>query len=328
MATQATPSSQALQQAAEWFAALRSTEHPERDRRQWLAWLEQREEHRAAWRYVESVSQRFASTQQEFSDRATTLQALEAVRLRGRGRRRALGAIAAAAGSGLLAWGAWRHTPMRRLALAGLAQYRTAVGEIKDLLLPDGTRVWLNTASALNVHYSTDERRLELVDGEILVETGHDATRRLVVHAGPSRMTALGTRFSVRFVEDESFLAVYDGRVELDAASRRQLVGAGEQISFGPGGRRQLEPASRAREVWATGVLLAEDIPLGALVEELGRYIPGHLGVSPGAARLRVVGGFPLHDPDQVLALLEQVLPVRVKRLLPWWATIELRPDA
>lgn len=325
MTTQATPSAQVLQQAAEWFAVLRSSERPEQDRRQWQAWLDQHEEHRAAWRYVETVSQRFASTRQDVSDR-TALQALEAVRLHERGRRRALGALAIAAGGGLLAWAGWRHTPLRRLALANLAQYRTAIGEIQDLLLPDGTRVWLNTASALNVDYSPRARRLELVEGEILVETAHDAARQLVVHAGPHRMTALGTRFSVRFAEGGSSLAVYDGRVALDAASHRQVIHAGEQISFGPAGRGQPEPASRAREVWASGVLLAEDIPLGALVDELARYVPGHLGVSPAAARLRVVGGFPLREPDQVLALLEQVLPVRVRRPLPWWTTIELVP--
>jgi transmembrane sensor len=214
------------------------------------------------------------------------------------------------------------------MTLAGLAQYRTRTGEVRELSLPDGTRVWLNTASALNVRYSADLRLLELVAGEILVETAHDAGRRFVVEAGQSRMTALGTRFTVALGGDASYLAVYDGRVALDAGSRRQVIGAGEQLTFGQDGSWRLEPASRAREVWASGVLLAEDVPLGALLEELGRYIPGHLGVSPEAARLRVVGGFPLHDPDQTLSLLEKVLPIKVKRTLPWWTIVELRPGA
>lgn len=326
MAALANPSHEALQQAAEWFAVLRSSQRLEQDRRQWQAWLDQREEHRTAWRYVESVSQRFASVQADASDPAA-MQALKAVRRQERRRRQVLGAIAMAAGGGLLAWTGWRHAPLRREVLARLAQYRTGVGEVRDLLLPDGTRVWLNTDSALNVHYSTNVRRLELVAGEILVETGHDAARKFIVDAGSSRMTALGTRFTVSVAHDASYLAVYDGRVALDAGSRRQVINAGEQISFGPDGRWLLAPASRAREVWAHGVLLAEDVPLGVLLGELGRYVPGHLGASPEAARLRVVGGFPLHDPGQALALLEQALPVRVRRPLPWWTTVELRSE-
>lgn len=320
MTIQESPSHQALQQAAEWFATLRSSENVERDRKQWQAWLDQHEEHRAAWRYVESVSQRFAFAREDHADR-TALRALETVRKR----RRTLGIIAATACGSLLAWASWQNTPLRRLTLARLAQYRTGVGEIENLLLPDGTRVWINTASALNVHYSVDVRRLELVAGEILIETAHDSARRFVVDAGPNRMTALGTRFAVRLSEAESLLVVYDGSVALDTAERRQVVGAGEQISFGKQGNWQLEPASRAREAWANGVLLAENIPLGDLVDELKRYVPGHIGISSEAARLLVVGGFPLRDPDQTLALLEDALPIQVKRVLPWWINIELR---
>lgn len=323
MAAPAIPSHDALEQAAEWFAALRSSPHPEQDRRLWQAWFDQREEHRVAWRYVEDVSRRFAPVQGGMPD-PSTVQALKAVRQRERRRRQVLGGLAVACG-GWLAWAGWQYTPLRRLTLAGLAQYRTGTGEVRELSLPDGTRVWLNTASALNVRYSADIRLLELVAGEILIETAHDAARRFVVEAGQSRMTALGTRFTVSLRGDENYLAVFDGRVELDAGSRRQVLGTGEQLTFGRDGSWRLEPASRAREVWASGVLLAEDVPLGVLLEELGRYIPGHLGISPEAARLRVVGGFPLRDPGQTLSLLEKVLPIRVKRTLPWWTTVELR---
>ncbi|MBB1593219.1 FecR family protein [Achromobacter sp. UMC46] len=323
MAAHAPPSHEALQQAAAWFAALRASDHPERDQRRWQDWLDQREEHRAAWRYVEDVSRRFTPVQNEGPG---TLGALKAVRQRGRQRRQVLGGLAAAACAGLLGWTSWEYAGLRRMTLSHLAQYRTRVGDVQDLRLADGTRVWLNTASALNVHYSADTRLLELVAGEILIETAHDGARPFVVQAGASRMTALGTRFTVSLAHDSGYLAVYDGRVALDAADRRQVINAGEQITYGPDGRWQLEPASRAREVWTSGVLLAEDVPLDVLLNELGRYLPGHLGVSPEAAGLRVVGGFPLRDPDQVLALLERVLPITVKRPLPWWTSVERRP--
>lgn len=326
MAVVAPLSREVLQQAAEWFAALRSSEHPERDRRQWQAWLDQREEHRAAWLQVENVSRRFAAVQGADSDGAM-LQALKAVRVHERRRRQVLGGLVAAACGGLLGWAGWQHTPLRRIALAGLAQYRTGVGEMKDFVLPDGTRVWLNTASAFNVHYSAASRVLELVAGEVLIETAHEAGRSFVVQVGSDRMTALGTRFSVGAGQDDTYLAVYEGRVALDAEDGRRVVHAGEQVTLGPDGRWLLERASRAREVWAKGVLLAEDIPLGALIDELSRYVPGHLSVSPAAAQLRVIGGFPLNDPDRVLTLLQEVLPIRVKRTLPWWTTVELRSE-
>jgi transmembrane sensor len=43
---------------------------------------------------------------------------------------------------------------------------------------------------------------------------------------------------------------------------------------------------------------------------------------------LRVLGSFPLRDPDKVLGMLEQTLPIAVTHTLPWWITIEAREVA
>jgi transmembrane sensor len=40
-------------------------------------------------------------------------------------------------------------------------------------------------------------------------------------------------------------------------------------------------------------------------------------------AAIRVVGRFPVGNPDQVLAMLARDLPVSIRRTLPWWTTIE-----
>lgn len=45
-----------LEQAAEWFAVLRSGAVSDEERQQWHAWLDLREEHRLAWQRVEAIS--------------------------------------------------------------------------------------------------------------------------------------------------------------------------------------------------------------------------------------------------------------------------------
>ena len=42
-------------------------------------------------------------------------------------------------------------------------------------------------------------------------------------------------------------------------------------------------------------------------------------------AELRLVGAFPLGDTDRILASLEESLPLRVRRTLPWWVSVEPR---
>ena len=63
---------------------------------------------------------------------------------------------------------------------------------------------------------------------------------------------------------------------------------------------------------------------LDELVAELARYRHGHLGVAPEAAGLRVMGTYPLDDPDRTLQLLARALSLRVERKLPWWTTLVL----
>jgi transmembrane sensor len=320
----ALPSHAAMQRAAEWFALLRSGEATEQDRAAWQAWLAQTSDHRQAWAYAEAISKRFAPMQATDSRRAAA-DALTQVQQARSGRRRLVRGILGLAGTGILGWASWRHSPLPEMALAWSADYHTATDEVRDIVLEDGTRIWLNTASALNTDYQPALRRVQLLAGEMLIDTGRDA-RPFVADTRHGRLRALGTRFTVRLDGDTTLLAVYHGAVEVRTVQGSvRVLNSGSQVRFSAGQIFTPAAADPAREAWTGGVLLAEDIPLKELVAELGRYHRGHLGVAPEVAELRVLGGYPLRDPERALAMLETVLPVRVQRTLPWWTTIEAR---
>jgi transmembrane sensor len=318
-----------LQQAAEWFAALDSGEATDADRSRWEAWLAESAEHREAWRYVERISRRFdpikASPQRQAA--VTAYQLASGMQMR---RRQTLLSLAALAGSGLAGWAVWRDTALPELALSWAADYRTGTGEIRDVALPDGTRVWLNALSAFNQDYQPDQRRVRLVRGEILIDTAADPQRRpFYVETPQGRLQALGTRFAVSLDGSETRLAVYEGAVEVRTADQDALaiIPAGRQTRFTRATLASTEAADPAREAWTRGLLVARDIPLADVVRELQRYYPGHLSLAPEVANLRVLGGYPVDDPGKVLAMLESVLPIHVQRTLPWWTSIEPRRE-
>lgn len=321
------PSHRVLEQAAEWFALLRSGGATDDDRARWHAWLERSPECRQAWGYVEAVGRSFAPIQTT-TDPRRTADNLWAANQRVAQRRRLLAGIAALAGSGLLGTVAWRQAPSSVVALAW-ADYRSATGEVREVLLPDGTHVWLNTASAFDEDYTSARRRLYLRTGEILVDTAGDLRRPFFVDTPQGRLRALGTRFVVRLGDKETFLAVYEGAVEVrPTAGKRTVIRAGEQTRFTTGGAGVVEMADATRDAWSRGVLIANDMPLGHLAEELRRYRRGYLGVADEVADLRVFGSFPLRDTDGALDMLVTALPVRIKRTLPWWVSIEADGEA
>lgn len=314
------PTFAALQQAAEWYALLQDERVADSDRERWRRWFDADSDHRAAWRYVEQVGRHFAPLQQSGREAADT--ALSSAR--GVTRRQALRSLVLVGAVGLLGAGVLREAGAVRHLRAWRADYRTAIGEVRALQLVDGSRLWLNTATAVDVDFSAAMRRLLLLDGELLVETARDV-RPLVVESREGRMSALDTLFSVRQQPGFTDLAVYDGAVEVRNESEARVVQAGEQVRFDATTIGVPQLAQRARQLWSRGLLLAEEIPLRELLAELGRYRRGYLAAAPEVAELRVMGTFPLDDPEQVFALLEQALPVRVRRTLPWWTTVEAR---
>ncbi|MCW5604050.1 MAG: FecR domain-containing protein [Burkholderiales bacterium] len=320
------PDFDCLEEAAQWFALLRSDEVTEQDRSRWQEWLDQHASHRAAWQHVESVGRRFQALQSDKQRRAAG-KALQSASGLQRSRRRALGAIAVVSAAGVLGSAVVNEARLRRTLAAWRADYSTATGEVREFTLADGTHVWLNTASALDVDYRPSLRRLRLIEGEVLIETAHGAGAPFVVDTEHGRLHALGTRFSVRQFEDATLVAVYSGVVEVRTANggRTQVIEADHQARFTRDVIGPVEQAGRAGQAWARGVLLAENIPLRELVAELARYRRGHLSCAPEVAEIRVMGAYPLNDPDRVLAMLESALPVRVQRTLPWWITIQAR---
>ncbi|CAM3604091.1 Iron dicitrate transport regulator FecR [Bordetella sputigena] len=317
---------ESLKVAAEWYAVLQDAEHGPGQHAAWQRWLDARPEHRRAWAHVEAVSRRFALLRND-GEREAAEQAVRVASRRAPSRRQAVGRVLALGGVGLLGWLAWRLTPLPAVVAAWHSDYATGVGEQREIILADDTRVRLNTRSAIDVHFKEDRRLIALVRGEILVETGKDARQRpFFVDTRYGRLQALGTRFTVRQADDDVLLAVYDGQVRIEnLAGRVALVRAGEQRRYTADGISMAAPADPARDAWSRGVILAEDLPLADLIAELGRYHPGYTGVDPRVAGLRVVGRYPAHDMDRTLAMLERELPIRVQRTLPWWVTLEPR---
>lgn len=308
-----------LEQAAHWYVQLHDVPVADQEHLRWQAWLAQSPEHQAAWSYVERVGQRFAPLQGDGETHAIS-HALRTSSRSSISRRLSLKGLLIVAATGLTGLAAWRSTPLIERLSADLS---TGTGETRETTLSDGSRIWLNALSTLNVRFDTTRRLLLLRAGEVLIDTAKDPHRTFLVDTEQGRMRALGTRFSVRQNDRNTLLNVYEGAVEVrNQQGQTQVVQAGEQLAFGMARLGTATAVSPSREAWRQGLLLADNLPLGELIEELSRYRPGHLHCDPAVANLPVMGSFPLKDTDQALRLLEAALPIRVDKTFNWWVSV------
>lgn len=317
-----------LQEAANWFALLASDSVTSQDQEGWRRWLADSTQHRHAWARVEAISGQFSPLSTD-ATRVPSMAALQSAgRRRQATRRRALAGLAALGLGSLLGWAAWRDGRGAAWLAAMNADYRSPFSGTRAVTLPDGTRIWLNADTAFNTHYTDGQREIVCLSGEILVETAADPARPFTVRTADGLLRALGTRFTVKLEPGQTFLAVYEGAVEVrpaDGATPPQVVASGQQLRFTRSAIGAAQAAEPARQAWASGVLLAEDTALGELVRTLSQYRSGYLGCDPRVAALRVTGAFPIHDTDRALEMLAAALPVRVRTTLPWWTTVDPR---
>ncbi|WP_454696156.1 FecR domain-containing protein [Achromobacter aegrifaciens] len=309
-------------EAARWLLRLSSGRATDADQRACALWRASKAEHEHAWQRAQRVNERFG-----LIPAALGMATLNRPELRSR--RAALKTLVALVVAGPAGWAAWRADP-----LDWTADYRSAPGERREVALADGSTLLLNTASAVDVMFSSTVRLLRLRAGEIAVHAVADTapqTRPFVVRTSLGDIEAQASRFCVRQESGLCRVSVQEGRVRVGSAAHpRGVVSleAGEQSSLTAEGVSPPSPADPHASDWLRGVLHAKRMRLDAFAAELGRYRSGILRCDPEAAHLRISGAFQLRDTDAVLAALPATLPVRVRYRTPYWVTITSRVAA
>jgi transmembrane sensor len=236
--------------------------------------------------------------------------------------RNGLGAVALLGAGGLAAW---RTLPMERM----LADYRTGAGERRELRLADGTLLWLDSASAVDVAVDAGQRRIFVHAGEILVDTdnvrpGLLPLRVLTAHGA---VRPLGTRFIVTRQDDLTRVAVLRHAVALEPATGGApvILKAGEQGTLAPAGAQAAGAITGEPDAWTRGLLVVDNWRLDDFIARLDRYRPGLLRCDDAVAALRLSGAFPVDDTDQALAAVTRALPVNIARFTRYYVRIVAR---
>lgn len=202
-------------------------------------------------------------------------------------------------------------------------KYDTPVGGREMVPLADGSRIELNTKTAIRTGITKEKREVWLDNGEAFFEVAHDAAHPFVVHAGPKQITVLGTKFSVRRDGDKVTVSVLEGRVRVDDApsspveSRNSATITRGVIAISQGGSTLVTERSEERVdsalAWRDGMLSFDQTPLSEVAAEFNRYHSRPIIVTdPGAAGIRIGGTFQASNVDAFVRLLHDAYGLKV----------------
>ncbi|MES2058439.1 MAG: FecR domain-containing protein [Pseudomonadota bacterium] len=211
-------------------------------------------------------------------------------------RRRLIGAAAAALAASV-AGGVLLYRPGET--------YRTALGEVRRVPLADGSIAVVNTQSAVDVTIGNQARTIRLEQGEAWFQVAHDKARPFTVEAGPARVRAVGTAFSVRRFGNGSEILVNEGVVEVwlaDAERRPVRLSAGKRAFLADDIRTPIAVGMTEVErglAWRSGKIDLAGEPLSYAVAEFNRYNDRKLVIAdPVLAGERFYGVFRVDDPE------------------------------
>lgn len=143
------------------------------------------------------------------------------------------------------------------------------------LILPDGTKVWLNAASSIRypVAFNGDERRV-FVTGETFFEVAKDKTKPFRVVADSITVEALGTKFNVNIYDNEpdQSATLVEGSVLVTKGEKKTVLKPGEQIHSLNKGFAIENPEMDDIIAWTDNEFKYTDAPLDVIMRDVERW--------------------------------------------------------
>lgn len=199
------------------------------------------------------------------------------------------------------------------------SDYVTPVGEQAAIDMDDGSRITLNTHSALAKGYTAEQRRVRLLRGEAWFDVSPGDGRPFIVETAQGDIRVTGTRFNVRLDANEATVSLDEGGVILRLAGSPDVA----PVRLAPGQQAILADRISAPvlfdriavSAWTRGQFVFYETPLSEVVKNLNRYRQGRIIVTGGElANLKVSGIFSTSDTDAALAVITSILPVQQTR--------------
>ncbi len=175
------------------------------------------------------------------------------------------------------------------ICIRGIQEFRkieevqqfTGYGEVKEIVLPDGSKVLLNGNSSLTYQWTKrrNDPRSVILEGEAYfdVRTMPDSSAKFLVMTNDLTVEVLGTVFNVntRQMETSVFLKEGNVKVSLDHQAERSVyLEPGEVLQYSATDDKYLGPTKIDHELatsWRRGNLKFKDVPLREILDQLSQ---------------------------------------------------------
>lgn len=145
-------------------------------------------------------------------------------------------------------------------------------GKTYKLMLPDGTRLWMNAGSKVKflIDYEIAARSLE-VEGEVFLDVAPDKDRPFSIQLKRARIEVLGTTLNINTSQQgQEEVALLSGAVRMVGPTGKHMLRPGLQGVLRQDGKITLSSFDKDQVLaWQRGEVIFDDQPIGVLVQKM-----------------------------------------------------------
>lgn len=195
-----------------------------------------------------------------------------------------------------------------------VAEYQSTRGELLEYTLPDNSHITLDAKTQLSLAFNNKQRLSKLTSGRVLFDVESDKARPFVVNAGNTKITVLGTRFSVDKKANQVRVAVAHGKVAVQMNGHNVVLSQGEVALINGNTIKRDTIAHVNVGAWQQGRLVFNNEPLVNALHTFKRYHNRDVIFTDAhAEQLRLSGVFSASELDDFVNLLPHALAVEAK---------------
>lgn len=201
----------------------------------------------------------------------------------------------------------------------GINLLTTPKGIQYQLVLEDGTKVWLNASSSLKfpTAFTGNQRVVELM-GEAYFEVAKNPGMPFKVKAKNSEIQVLGTHFNINSYDDENAIntTLLEGSVKITHSGKEKILRPGQQAQSKSNGELSVKSDVSINEIiaWKNGVFQFKNSPISAILREVERWYDVDF-VNQAPANMRFTGVIKRNvSLEEFLKFLEVTQTIRFQR--------------
>jgi len=190
-------------------------------------------------------------------------------------------------------------------------------GEKAEVVLPDGSRVWINSGSKItyNDEFNRKQRPVYL-EGEAYFEVTKDKERPFIVKTESMFVEALGTSFNIRsYSEDQqAFAVLIEGKIKVSASGQEQILSENQRAIFNKSTRTLTTDMVRSGDFiqWKSGNLYFDNQSFEDIARTLSRIFNVDIQFASDKLRsIRFSGTLGMSSIRNTLDILSLTSPMR-----------------